>query len=770
MTSHRRNLSANDVPVYRHRDTTNRQYHDNLAAQHTGDALARNHGLQQQQQQQQQQQSHQYMPNTSTSTNYHHGKRASLAAFDPFSSSSGAAIVASSSTKGYNNSKIYNYSKASPAGVSEWIGSASPIRRDSSSSPIEGNDMAFQQRQFQLQPMTPPCHGRPIATSSSDAIANANPNANANANANANVKSSPVAKRSPIAKKVNKFLRKANLVKSLSLGQQSPSIGGIGSNSNNNNSGHKKSKETSKRESSKSPVVEVAAAAVSPPGTTIQASPMTNKESQEKARELSPGKIYPKRKITITTNSDNNNKNMNSMSLDLLELKDEFRNLQIPPLMAKNSPTSFLTGNGDEAVTTQTCSISREPTPFQLEIPSLSEVVTIARLNEFVEDYRRHDQNLDLTQFVGLGRMQLQQQIDNSINTGSSGNGGSSAFQNINNDNDKSTMVQEHVPIVQSLLECSEGDEISIQGFLTEAGDFSADSRAEAVVFQGQRNFTVVFRGTTEQQLKVLGNSKSKKKAVPLDPNVASASLHTNTNSNLEVYSGFLESYSKLEEECFHLVDKLVDENPFCDVVFSGYSFGAAMATLAALRYSIARPMMRVGCLTLASPKVGFSQFRHIVNNTPNLRVVRLELGGQAETKCQGPTVGGWHAGHTLVLNRRGNNSGNNNNSNSNDSSDRSRSNSPINGISSPRSLEKKPSVSVYKFETPKLKNSGFFKTSNPGLTKYISTLQDLATVQNNNSRAFATDGSNSLSSWPKDFANNSGEGVLVNNEKRLVV
>jgi hypothetical protein len=460
------------------------------------------------------------------------------------------------------------------------------------------------------------------------------------------------------------------------------------------------------------------------------------------------------------------------MSLDLLELKDEFRNLHIPTLMAKNPPTSFLIGNGDEAVTTQTCSISREPTPFQLEIPSLSEVVTIARLNEFVEDYRRHDQNLDLTQFVGLDRMQLQQQIDNSINTGSSGNGGSSAFQNINNDNDKSTMVQEHVPIVQSLLDCSEGDEISLQGFLTEAGDLPADSRAEAVVFQGQRNFTVVFRGTTEQQLKVLGNSKSKKKAVSLDPNAASSSLNANTNSNLEVYSGFLESYLKLEEEVFHLVDKLVDENPFCDVVFSGYSFGAAMATLAALRYSIARPMMRVGCLTLASPKVGFSHFRHIVNNTPNLRVMRLELGGQAETKCQGPTVGGWHAGHTLVLNHHGTNSGGNkiNNSNGNDSSNRSRSNSPINGISSPRSFEKKPSVSVYKFETPKHKNSGFFKTSNPGLTKYISTLEGLATVQNNNNRAFATDCSNSLSSWPKDFANNSGEGVLVNNEKRLVV
>ena len=210
-----------------------------------------------------------------------------------------------------------------------------------------------------------------------------------------------------------------------------------------------------------------------------------------------------------------------------------------------------------------------------------------------------------------------------------------------------------------------------------------------------------------------------------------------------------MESYSKVEEKCFRTIDKLVDENPFCDFVFSGYSFGAALATLAAYRYAKARPMMRVGCLTLASPKVGFSHFRHVVNTTPNLKVVRLELGGQSETKCQGPTVGGWHVGHTIVLNASSSNASN-------------------------PSTEQQPSVSVYKFEAPKHKTSNFFKTSNPGLKKYISTLEDLATLENNRNQAAAASNSGQKlqksSPWPKDFANNAGKGVIVNKEERLVV
>jgi len=694
-------MSYNDVHAHHHNVATMNHHHPRRMTTYD----TRNYAFHQQQQQQQQQVTpyQSTRPNVQTTTaasnnniNYHHGKKASLAGFDPFSSSSGS--------------------------------SASPMGRDSS--PTIG-DASGRMMDQQRQSVTPPSAGRPIATS----VDGDTPmTTNFERFTNENTKNGG---KNPVAKQVNKFLRKAVMVTNMSLGQHSP-----GSKKKTTKSGT-----TSPSSSTLSPVVAprplVTATPPAPAGAQTVSSPMMNGSNEQAA---------------IQSSDNNNNNSGTSMAKELLELKDQFGHLRIPSLSNNIAPTSFLTGNGGETVTTNCDS---EPTPFQLEIPSLREVVTTARLNEFVENYRRHDQNLDLRQFVGFNRMQLQQQIDLS-----------SAATTKNN---ASAIVKEHIPIVQSLLECAEhGDDISIQGFLTESGDRPADSRAEAVVFQGQRNFTVVFRGTTEQQTKVLGSSKSKKRAVPLDStknDSSKANGSKNSSSNIEVYSGFLESYSRVEAECFRMVDKLVNENPFCDVTFSGYSFGAAMATLAAFRYATARPMMRVGCLTLASPKVGFSHFRQVVNATPNLKVMRLELGnGQMESKCQGPTVGGWHAGHTLVLNS----SNNNGNGNSSPTNRDSSSSSPTAGSSS-LSEKKQPSVSVYKFETPKHKNVGaFFKTSNPGLKKYISILEDLATLQNNSNQKLAAGASNtatsSSSTWPKDFANNAGDGVVVNNEKRLVV
>lgn len=256
------------------------------------------------------------------------------------------------------------------------------------------------------------------------------------------------------------------------------------------------------------------------------------------------------------------------------------------------------------------------------------------------------------------------------------------------------------------MLEC--GEEITLQGFVTKGTN--ADERLEAVVFEGQREFILVFRGTTEQQSKAL--SKSKKKAVPLDKE----------HETVEVYQCFLEEYMKLEAEVFALLDKLTEEHPFCDVIFTGHSFGAAMATLAAFRYANARPMMRASCLALASPKVGFSLFRNMVNSLPNLKVMRLEFG--QDGKCQLPSVGGSHVGHTLVLK----------------------------GSLGSNSLKINQPVLAYKFDTPKHKK---FKTTYPDLRSYVAALEEVARLR---------------LPWAKDFVGTSGEGVVVNNEARQVV
>jgi hypothetical protein len=374
--------------------------------------------------------------------------------------------------------------------------------------------------------------------------------------------------------------------------------------------------------------------------------------------------------IPNTPNAERKSSMYPSIVQDLMGLK--LASLQIPSL-AKPSPTSFLTGKEDEVV--RTC--EQEPAPHQIEIPTLPEFVVTARLNEFVENHRRVDQNFDLRQWVGLDRMDLRQ-----------------------------VKIPEHVPIAHSLLEC--GDDISLQGVITKGS--STDERLEVVVFEGQRQFIAVFRGTTEQQSKA--GSKSKKKAVPLDKE----------HETVEVYQCFLEEYMKLEPECFALLDKLTEEHPFCDVVFTGHSFGAAMATLAAFRYANARPMMRASCLTLASPKVGFSLFRQMVNSLPNLKVMRLEFG--QDGKCQLPSVGGSHVGNTLVLKASlGSNS-----------------------------LKTNQPVLAYKFDTPKHKK---FKTTHPDLRSYVTALEEVARLG---------------LPWAKDFVGTSGQGVVINNEARQVV
>ena len=371
-----------------------------------------------------------------------------------------------------------------------------------------------------------------------------------------------------------------------------------------------------------------------------------------------------------TTPSSNTNSNASSMYpaivQDLMNLK--MNNLEIPSL-AKPSPTSFLTGKEDEVV--RTC--ETEPTPYQTEIPTLPEFLVTSRLNEFLHTYRMVDQNFDLQQLVGLSRMDLRQ-----------------------------VKIPQHVPIAESILQC--GDDVCIRGVCVSNNQVSTDERLEMVVFEGQRQFTAVFRGTTEQQAKPGGGKKKNNKAVPFD--------------EVEVYNCFLDDYKKLEAECFALLDRLTDEEPFCDVVFSGYSFGAALATLAAFRYAHARPMMRASCLTFASPKVGFSSFRLLVNSLPNLKVMRVELGNDG--KCAAPGTGGSHVGHTLLLSNKAS----------------------------------KP-VLAFKFETPK--HRIIKKVTNPDLRAYVSALEELSNAKKGNG-------------WINDFVGTAGEGVVVNNEARLVV
>ena len=420
--------------------------------------------------------------------------------------------------------------------------------------------------------------------------------------------------------------------------------------------------------------------------TTLSANIFFNVKKHRKARmSVTPNVSTPSEKkdsVDYTTFSSSNSKRnvreakdkrLSGSKHNLLNLT--VSNLQISPL-AKASPTSFLTGKQDEVL--RTCEY--EAAPFQMEIPSCRDLTVAGLLNEFVENYRRIDQNLDLQDWVGRSAMVIKQ-VD----------------------------VKEHIPIAQLLLEC--GDDVIIRGFVSAGCD--CEKRVEAVIFEGQRNFTVALRGSTEQQARPGFNVTTKRTHVP----------NCFNHSEINIFPTFMDEYQKIEAECFEILDRLTEEHPFCDVVFTGHSFGGALATVAAAMYANARPMVRVQCYPMASPKVGSTEFRRLVNSSPNLRVIRLEYG--QDGKCQFPSQQGCsHVGHTLVL-------------------------SPLLGNNSHKI---KDPILAYKFEAPKFK---MFKTIHPDLRCYVTALEEITRLN---------------LSWVAEFVGTTGSGVVVGDESRQVV
>ena len=101
----------------------------------------------------------------------------------------------------------------------------------------------------------------------------------------------------------------------------------------------------------------------------------------------------------------------------------------------------------------------------------------------------------------------------------------------------------------------------------------------------------------------------------------ASSLLHE--EQQVRTLSTFREAYfgTSMEETVFALLGNLATRKPFFDVVMTGHSFGAAMATIGAVRYALKHPMIRVSCHVFGSPRVGGEDFRQLVHSVPNLKV-----------------------------------------------------------------------------------------------------------------------------------------------------
>ena len=293
-------------------------------------------------------------------------------------------------------------------------------------------------------------------------------------------------------------------------------------------------------------------------------------------------------------------------------------------------------------------SSEQDPAAHQVEIPPVDDFVLHARLCSVLDEYREVDQNFEFASLVGLRRQEMRLFVDESADAG----------------NNTTVLQQSQIPIVSSILEC--GDDLVVEGFVHEVGscshgdaqddtgtarDKSPDDRVEVTIFYSARHrqFIVSWRGSSVDQAKPVRNRhlKHAKDMLAHDPHSANLSA----DQAVPVFPAYRDAYFKpgIEESVFTLLDKLADRTPFCDVVMTGHSFGAALATLAGARYASSRHQIRVCCNLFGSPKVGGVEFRHWANSLPNLKVMRVEYG--SDPWVAAPEGTAWsHVGHSIVI------------------------------------------------------------------------------------------------------------------------
>lgn len=199
----------------------------------------------------------------------------------------------------------------------------------------------------------------------------------------------------------------------------------------------------------------------------------------------------------------------------------------------------------------------------------------------------------------------------------------------------KSRAMKPHPSTIRSLLECT--DDLVVEGYFNETIGNEVEEIESASVqvsifsSQKQRQFIVCYRGSIAQHAKPV-RSKS---CYNIDPN--------------GINKEFQRSYVlDLENKVFDTIKHLTSSNPFCDVIFTGHSFGGVLALIAAVRCAEHQQDLTVSFHGFGIPKVGQESFRFRAHSLPNLRIIRVEHA--ADFYVDLPT-GPWeHIGHTIVI------------------------------------------------------------------------------------------------------------------------
>jgi predicted lipase len=78
---------------------------------------------------------------------------------------------------------------------------------------------------------------------------------------------------------------------------------------------------------------------------------------------------------------------------------------------------------------------------------------------------------------------------------------------------------------------------------------------------------------------------------------------------NVNIHSGFLNSYQTHADAVFNKVSNLLLENPDFKLIITGHSLGGAMATLCAMDLHLNKGIENIFLITFGSPRVGDSAF-----------------------------------------------------------------------------------------------------------------------------------------------------------------
>lgn len=386
--------------------------------------------------------------------------------------------------------------------------------------------------------------------------------------------------------------------------------------------------------------------------------------------------------------------------------------------LGKNTVISFADKSQEKLRTSEL-----DPFPHQVDLPTFTDVSINAELCSLLDNYRNVDQNFDFKQMVGLSRLSMEAFVRSGIVPSSC------------------SLVNNHCPIVKSILECT--DDLMVEDFFAFGKVDDVDNRVEVAIFKSEsrREIITVWRGTTDAQTKPVKNREVK--------NFQAKDVKEH------IFPSFYKAYYQqdLEAKVFARLEILMQENPFFDLVTTGFSQGAALATICASQFASSYAMMRVSCIVFGSPKVGCEEFRLKNHSLPNLKIVRIQTEDDPFVNSPADTVF-VHVGHTILLSTK--------------SQSTMKPHSPPN---SPRHVGNKKTlraVYAYKFNTPPQAKSVFSRINKitptnkksyqqHSVNSYVNGLKSLKRLE---------------LPWPNDFVGeNVGTGVQgMKNEKRNMV